>query len=323
MTLRFALRAVGLALFAAVIFAAVVAAAAETTVSLHRNVTVTENVVRLSDIFGGIDPAADVELFYAPELGRQVALDYRWLARVAKAYELAWRPSSRLDRAIVERPSQRLDRQRILETLADGLAADGVDREVEIELDGRRLEIHVAADKPALATLETLNVDRRHRRFVAVLTAPPDDPTAVRFTVTGRFYPLLRVPVLVRPVARGDVIHRRDVDWVQVREHRLRADVATTLEQVLGLSPRRPVRAGQPLRTADLLPPVLVAKGSLVLITLRRGNMTLTAKGRALDSGARGDVVRLRNVHSQKLLEAQVTGPAQVEIADPPAVASK
>jgi flagella basal body P-ring formation protein FlgA len=76
------------------------------------------------------------------------------------------------------------------------------------------------------------------------------------------------------------------------------------------------------LRKGDLQAPVLVPKGSFVLVTLRRANMVLTARGRAIDKGALGDVVRLRNLQSQKIFEALVTGPGQVEIADSPAVAS-
>jgi flagella basal body P-ring formation protein FlgA len=311
-----------LAAVSAVILVSAAGHAAEALVGPHRNVIVTDKVVRLSDIFSGIDAASDAELFYAPALGQQVILDYRWLTRAAQAYGLPWRPSSRLDRVVVERPSQRLERRRILESLADGLAAEGVDPDVDIQLDGRNAEIHVPADKPALAALESLQVDPRRHRFVAILSAPPDDPDAARFTVSGRYYPLVRVPVLNRPVARGEVISRRDVEWTRVRENRLRTEAATDLDQVVGLSPRRSVKAGQPLRTGDLQAPILVPKGSFVTITLRRANMVLTAKGRAVDNGARGDVVRIRNVQSRKLLEAIVTGPGQAEVADTPALAS-
>ena len=78
-------------------------------VALRHQAVVDDNVVRLDDIFDaefaglGLDPATTIA--YAPLPGRRAVFDAGWLARVAYRHRLPWRPTTRLDRIIVERTS--------------------------------------------------------------------------------------------------------------------------------------------------------------------------------------------------------------------------
>ena len=295
--------------------------AAEAPVVLQRNVVVDGGVVRLSDIFAGIDHGRDVDLIYAPEPGRRTVLDYRWLARVARAYKLEWRPSSRLDRAVVERSSRLLDGRHILELLATALTAEGVDPDVAIALDGGPPRIYLPADGPDRLQLESLSLDRNRKRFSAVFTTEANAPGARRFTLSGRYHLMIQVPVLARPMRPGEVIGQGDVAWTSVRQGRLDANAVTELAQILGQTPRRPLRAGRPIRIGQRQAPVLVAKGSLVTVTVRRPNMVLTAQGRAKEDGARGELIRIMNLKSKRTIEAVVSGLGRAAIVAPVAVA--
>lgn len=295
---------------------------AEAPVVLQRNVLVDAAVVRLSDIFAGIDQDKDVDLIYAPEPGRRTLLDYRWLARVARAYELEWRPSSRLDRAVVERAGRLLDDNRILELLTARLTAEGVDADVTIVLDGGAPRIYLPLHGPDELRLEVLNLDRQRQRFSAVLTAGAEDSAANRFGVSGRYHRMTQVPVLARPMRPGEVIDRGDVEWTPIRQGRLNPDAATELDQILGQTPRRPMQAGQPIRMGQIRAPILIPKGSLVTVTMRRPNMVLTARGRATEDGVRGGVIQVMNLKSKKTFEAVVSGPGRAAVVTPPAVAA-
>ena len=63
--------------------------------------------------------------------------------------------------------------------------------------------------------------------------------------------------------------------------------------------------------------PILVAKGSLVTIILKAPQMTLTAQGKALENGSDGDTVQITNTQSNKVIEAEVTGPGKVSVLAP------
>jgi flagella basal body P-ring formation protein FlgA len=55
-----------------------------------------------------------------------------------------------------------------------------------------------------------------------------------------------------------------------------------------------------------------VARNANVTLVLKSGGMTLSALGRAVDEGARGETVRVINVQTKRTVEAQVVGPDTV-----------
>ena len=88
------------------------------------------------------------------------------------------------------------------------------------------------------------------------------------------------------------------------------------MDEVRGLVARRPIAAGEPVtRTALRVPPV-VKSGDTVDATVRIGRVTVTGSGVASGSGHVGDVIRLRQPHSSRLLNARIVGPGAVEIVE-------
>jgi flagellar basal body P-ring formation protein FlgA len=51
-----------------------------------------------------------------------------------------------------------------------------------------------------------------------------------------------------------------------------------------------------------------------VRLRLQVGGLSLTGQGVALESGAAGERIRVRNVSSQAVLEAEVVGPGEVRV---------
>ncbi|HCX66992.1 MAG TPA: flagella basal body P-ring formation protein FlgA [Rhodobiaceae bacterium] len=125
------------------------------------------------------------------------------------------------------------------------------------------------------------------------------------------------VPVLVRDMQPGEIVRQQDIDWVRLPSNRVSQNIVTSLEHLVGMSPRRPARAGEPMRIAEMQPPILVEKGAQVDVTLISGSLTLTARGRALENGAVGDVVSVVNTRSNRTIQGVVEGPNMVRIDAP------
>jgi flagella basal body P-ring formation protein FlgA len=106
----------------------------------------------------------------------------------------------------------------------------------------------------------------------------------------------------------GDVITSADVRATQIAERRLVGPVENDLSAVLGQAAKRTIVAGQPLEVADVGPPVMVAKGATVVLTLDTPYMSLTAQGLALGSGGRGDVIEVMNPLTRAVVAARVSG---------------
>ncbi|QCO01908.1 flagellar basal body P-ring formation chaperone FlgA [Azospirillum argentinense] len=199
--------------------------------------------------------------------------------------------------------------------LSDALSRQITTGRLQMELDNRAVELRAPAGAGSL-TVENLYYNPVQGRFAAEMIVGDTRPV-VRLPVSGRAYGVVQVPVLSRRIAPGDVIGPGDVDWQDVRADLAGSDIAATDAQLIGLTPRRGVPVNQPVRLRDLQSPRVVDKGSLVTITLATENLTLSAQGKALQDGGRGDVIRVINTQSNRILEATVAGPSIVAVAKP------
>ena len=292
-------------------------------VSLHRQAVIEDRVVRLGDLFAGIaEPGlADTPIAQAPRLGESVDIGARWLMAVAKAHDLNWQPRSRYDRITVRRASSRIGGEEIETALRLALAERGLEGQLTLALDNPNPQMQLPASADHSLVVTALNLDTNSGRFVAHVIAPAQGEPQARLSLTGRALVLTDVPVLSRSLKPGDVIRASDIDWISLPAKRLGRGTVTDQQSLIGMSPRRPLRAQQIIRATDIETPVVVAKNSLVTIRLQTERMVLTVKGRALEDGAQGDVVRVMNVKSNSVVNALVIDAGSV-VVTPPATAS-
>src|SRR3546814_11144519 len=86
------------------------------------------------------------------------------------------------------------------------------------------------------------------------------------------------VPVLRNDVKPGEVIRGHDIEWMSVPANRLTRTTVTDAATLIGMTPRRPIRAQQVIRSTELQTPVMVAKNSLVVIRLNTDRMQQTGR---------------------------------------------
>ena len=122
------------------------------------------------------------------------------------------------------------------------------------------------------------------------------------------------MPVLARSIRRGETIRTRDLEFVKKRRKSIGRNTIIDVDQIVGKTPRRYLQTGKPMRMTDLRMPVLVAKGKLVTLTLKNQHMLITAQGKALEDGAKGEVVRVTNTRSRQTVQGVVMGHNRVAI---------
>ena len=129
------------------------------------------------------------------------------------------------------------------------------------------------------------------------------------------------MPVLQRHIRPGEVIRANDIGWRKVRARRNTYNTIGAVEDLIDHMARRPLIAGRLIRRTDVRPQQLVRKGDFVTVHFRSSAMSLTTRGIALESGTRGDVIRIRNQRSKTVIEAKVVGPSTAVI-QPPQIAA-
>ena len=76
----------------------------------------------------------------------------------------------------------------------------------------------------------------------------------------------------------------------------------------------RAIPAGRLLTWADVARRPLVKKGELVEVSASEGALTITLKGLAMENGAEGDTILIRNPESRKDFPARVTDEKRVQV---------
>jgi flagella basal body P-ring formation protein FlgA len=141
---------------------------------------------------------------------------------------------------------------------------------------------------------------------------------------TGAVAETGEVVVALRTLAQGEVLKASDVMIERRPKSEFAGSPVPGIEDVLGLAARRPLQPGKLIRHADLMKPELVARNQTVLIVFEVPGIVLTVRGKAMESGAAGDVINVLNVQSKRTLQATVTGPGRVAVtAASPRVAAR
>lgn len=128
---------------------------------------------------------------------------------------------------------------------------------------------------------------------------------AQQFAVTGSAVTPVLAPVPVRAILRGEKIAEQDIDWVELADARAAA-ILTDSDAIIGKIARRPLAAGAPLRKADLTSPILIKRGASVTVILEAPGIRLSQMAVAMQNGAEGDLIALRNINSDREIKAVV-----------------
>jgi flagella basal body P-ring formation protein FlgA len=150
-----------------------------------------------------------------------------------------------------------------------------------------------------------LMLDRASGRF-AVVALVPLEANMARLPLSGQVTALAEVPVLRDMVTRGQLVTRDLVDHQLLPANRLAGGIVVDAADLVGQAARRTLHANRPIRAADLMPPIVVAKNNLVHMVYEVGALRLTARGRALADGGAGAMIKVLNIDSKRTVDAMV-----------------
>ena len=295
-------------------------------VYLKTDIVVDATVVRLGDIFEvpgnaaeeDIDASLHVSVIKAPAPGKKLLLTPSSIRRIARANRLNWPNTERVDRVIVRRASRIVPQTTIEASLKQAIIDRGIEGPISIKISNKRQQIHVTPDAPSLVGIENLDVDEQTRRFSGTVRVPSGDPNGTAVSVNGRFARIVDLPVLDRQIRPGDEIKESDLRWIEVAAEKLTQNLVISPAELIGKTPKRRIRPGYPVRVYDVRDPIVIEKGETVRMIFEANGINLSAVGRALEPGAKNQMIRILNTASKRTIEALVTSSGQVLVSTPP-----
>jgi len=288
-------------------------------ISPLKEVTLYGNELTVGDVFSDLKGQfeyADHVLAKAPRLGKTMVLSSRDLNRIAVAFDLPWRSSNNMDTTKIKLASTIITTDDINRHLEAKIREEFSDSQYQLELSNSRRDFVFPGNIKPKIEISNFKFDEYRGAFNAVVNIYTDNksrPTQ-QDIVTGKLYRVISVPVLINRAHNGDIIRAFDIDYIQVRANKVSHNTITNPEKLIGKTPRRSLSEMRPIQEGDIHEPLIVSKGDTVTIILKHNKINLTAQGRAMDNGAKGDTVRVMNASSRQIIEATVSGYQKVNV---------
>ncbi|MBA4396429.1 MAG: flagella basal body P-ring formation protein FlgA [Syntrophus sp. (in: bacteria)] len=133
-------------------------------------------------------------------------------------------------------------------------------------------------------------------------------------TVRTRIEVLRDIVVAAKQIRSGAVLTEHDIRLTKKWVRRNMPDVLSCPEDAIGKRITAPARPGMELSTPMLKDAPLVHKGKMVRVLFDNGSLRITTIGIPEEDGTAGNMVRVRNVTSNKVIYARVLGESLVGI---------
>jgi flagella basal body P-ring formation protein FlgA len=285
---------------------------------LRAEVQVSGDLVRIGDVIDNAGSAGQIAIYRAPDLGATGTLPVAQVLNTLRAHQVIGVDTRDLKEIRVTRLARALEGKDIEQQIARALERrNGLGEAANLTLTFDRDPGDVRLDMGFSGALQpaTVRYDNRNGRFDITLEIANDNgAAAAKLRFTGTAIETVEAALLTRNVERNEILKLSDF----VIERRPKAEIGTdaaTRDRAVGMQARRQLRAGQAVKTADLVKPDLVQRDQSVTLTYEAPGIYLTMRGKALENGAEGDVVSVMNLQSKRTLSGTVTGRGQVSIS--------
>lgn len=284
---------------------------------LRGDIVVIDPVVTAGDMFEDAGAFANTPIFGAPAPGTTGLVDLSAITAAASRIGINTFGANGYDRVRVSRSATLIDETLLKDMIAADLKARGIlgdGMHADIMLSQGFSPMNVATDTDP-ARLEQLRYHPNRNDFTA------------RFTLAGLSRPLdvsgsimisIDAPHLTTTLAAGTVLMPEHIVMRPIPVRDADSLGIAQLDQLVGKSLRRQSRDGVVLRAADITEPLAVTKNELVTIVFRQGPMTLTVKGQAVTSAAKGTPVQVINLMSKRIISATAIAPGTVQVTSAP-----
>jgi flagella basal body P-ring formation protein FlgA len=282
-------------------------------------VVVTQSSFYLSDLFETLPESVAKEaemtrLGPSPAPGRKARLLGKDLEKSISKF--SWPTLPKIKDMTIYRKSQTLTQKELDSLINHKMEETHEGSHWKILLDNAQFRLDMALEPSQPPDLTQFEYDPTHHRFSATLAVYDDDQCPSYYPLTGRLIRLVDVPVLTDMKHPGDLIEPTEITFMAFRSDQLPPNVILNKDQLIGLSPKNsPLKPHEPLRLTHLTKPFAVRRGSMVSLVLNTPHIQLVQrKSEALEDGAIGHFIKVKNLDSQRVLMGRIKESGVVEI---------
>ena len=264
-----------------------------------------ERVKALMELKLGDAPAPGATVFLTPG-----SLEPKLAANQADFSAIAWTVPSQFKITTLSQPvsGQRIADQAkaFLDRAALGATVNMIHGPSDIQAPVGKLEL----------TPELTGAIRYNGPTTVNVAVRTDGRSFVKVPVQFEVRRYLEVVVASGNLNAGDLLSEQSLRLERMDAGKIPAGYLTELNKAVGLQVRYALPPGSIISEKSLMRPILVKRGEIVRITARVGEIEVVANGIAFSQGASGDLVKVQNTVTKKILTGRVQEDKSVLVID-------
>jgi flagella basal body P-ring formation protein FlgA len=261
--------------------------------------------------------SADAAIFRSPDLGTTGSVSVQKVLDALQPFHIYLINTRGLSEVEVTRAGRQIDFSDLEARIAQAFAGRyglGEAKNLAVTLDVAPRPAMVEASVTSDLTLATAALNPMSGRFEIAFEVPGSAIIRKPLRFTGSIVETVEVAVTTHTLAAGAIVKEADLAIERRPKAKVGSDALGSTHDAIGFAVRSGLRAGMPLRRADLMKPQMVHRDDNVTLVYEVPGILLTTRGKALEAGAEGDVINVLNVQSKRTVQGTVTGPNRVSI---------
>jgi flagella basal body P-ring formation protein FlgA len=180
------------------------------------------------------------------------------------------------------------------------------DSETEVEIYAIKL-----APNSEIITVNLNHIDKINKTFSGTMQYSQRNKQLSK-NISGKYREFLHVPVLNKIVKKGKVIEEDDIEFIRVNVLELKKNPLINQEDMVGKSPRSVIMPKNMISATEIIEPILVEKGKIISLNYNNNQVSIKMPVQAVESGSMGEVIKVKNLRSNAILNAVVSGESSV-----------
>lgn len=191
--------------------------------------------------------------------------------------------------------------------VTEALIAREAGRDIKVNLNEFHAEDILAnSAQPLTGTMEDMTIEKSSGHWNGILVLQEGGRNLSPVKLSGTYDEMVGIPILKHGMKAGEVIRQEDVELDRQPLKRLHKNIITDAGELAGKSAKRSISAGRPIRTDEITRLSIITKGTHITLLYKTPHIEIKTVGEAMDNGAKGDMIRIRNLTSKQVIEGRV-----------------
>jgi flagella basal body P-ring formation protein FlgA len=182
---------------------------------------------------------------------------------------------------------------------------------IELQYESQNKVAAILTKESDIKSISLINFEPNHSNFKIRVNYTNNSASDELF---GKYISFVEVPVLSRFIRAGEIITDKDITIIRTKLSSLRGNFVINEKDIIGMQAKKHLSSGALIKNNELINPPVIKTNDPVSIIYSSNNIKLKISGTALNNGAIGDMVKVKNNDTGAVLLGQIINKNTVQV---------